>query len=144
MLGFVNESSFKSGFAWGLASLDPSHPKGGFFIGWFLYNCIIQGVATRNTEFRFMATVRAILRGWPVSSVSGIATPCRSPPLCSNDGGGVLTITQSYTMKDPKFPKQVFAPTISPNELRERRRKMERALNEASQAIRTAKEEFTT
>ena len=45
-------------------------------------------------------------------------------------------------MKDPKFPKQVFAPTISPNELRERRRKMERALNEASQAIRTAKEEF--
>nr|VFK50336.1 MAG: hypothetical protein BECKTUN1418E_GA0071001_100235 [Candidatus Kentron sp. TUN]VFK51479.1 MAG: hypothetical protein BECKTUN1418F_GA0071002_100233 [Candidatus Kentron sp. TUN]VFK59475.1 MAG: hypothetical protein BECKTUN1418D_GA0071000_11033 [Candidatus Kentron sp. TUN] len=45
-------------------------------------------------------------------------------------------------MKDPKFPKEIFAPTISQNELRERRRKMERALNEASEAIRTAKEEF--
>nr|VFK50775.1 MAG: hypothetical protein BECKTUN1418D_GA0071000_10021 [Candidatus Kentron sp. TUN] len=46
------------------------------------------------------------------------------------------------TMKDPKFPKEVFAPTISRNELRERKRKMERALDEASEAIRTAKEEF--
>nr|VFK58620.1 MAG: hypothetical protein BECKTUN1418F_GA0071002_11492 [Candidatus Kentron sp. TUN]VFK61281.1 MAG: hypothetical protein BECKTUN1418D_GA0071000_11483 [Candidatus Kentron sp. TUN]VFK67422.1 MAG: hypothetical protein BECKTUN1418E_GA0071001_11462 [Candidatus Kentron sp. TUN] len=45
-------------------------------------------------------------------------------------------------MKDPEFPKDVFAPTISQNELRERRRKMERALNEASEAIRTAKEKF--
>ena len=45
-------------------------------------------------------------------------------------------------MKDPKFPKEVFAPTISRNELRERKRKMERALDEANEAIRTAKEEF--
>nr|VFK60535.1 MAG: hypothetical protein BECKTUN1418F_GA0071002_12196 [Candidatus Kentron sp. TUN]VFK69970.1 MAG: hypothetical protein BECKTUN1418E_GA0071001_12246 [Candidatus Kentron sp. TUN] len=45
-------------------------------------------------------------------------------------------------MKDPKFPKEVFAPTISPNELREHKRKMERALNDASEAIQVAREEF--
>nr|VFK60979.1 MAG: hypothetical protein BECKTUN1418F_GA0071002_12395 [Candidatus Kentron sp. TUN]VFK64446.1 MAG: hypothetical protein BECKTUN1418D_GA0071000_12614 [Candidatus Kentron sp. TUN]VFK70192.1 MAG: hypothetical protein BECKTUN1418E_GA0071001_12435 [Candidatus Kentron sp. TUN] len=45
-------------------------------------------------------------------------------------------------MKDPKFPKEIFAPTITPNELREHKRKMERALNDASEAIQVAREEF--
>nr|VFK54369.1 MAG: hypothetical protein BECKTUN1418F_GA0071002_10421 [Candidatus Kentron sp. TUN]VFK56630.1 MAG: hypothetical protein BECKTUN1418E_GA0071001_10421 [Candidatus Kentron sp. TUN] len=45
-------------------------------------------------------------------------------------------------MKDPKFPKEVFVPTITPNELREHKRKMERALNDASEAIQVAREEF--
>nr|VFK60481.1 MAG: hypothetical protein BECKTUN1418F_GA0071002_12154 [Candidatus Kentron sp. TUN]VFK69805.1 MAG: hypothetical protein BECKTUN1418E_GA0071001_12144 [Candidatus Kentron sp. TUN] len=45
-------------------------------------------------------------------------------------------------MKDPKFPKEVFAPTITPNELREHKRKMERALDEASEAIQVARAEY--
>nr|VFK52561.1 MAG: hypothetical protein BECKTC1821D_GA0114238_11914 [Candidatus Kentron sp. TC] len=90
-----------------------------------------------------MATVRAILRDWPVLCVR-YSYPVQIAAIRVGTMGADPEIPhRESTMKNPKeLPSDLISPVVKPNEVRQRMRKLENALHSASEAIREAKEEY--